>query len=170
MQPYRVKTVSQYHKFRGLPGPTHPLISVVRIEQIAQLRDDEPDHIVQDFYSVALKKNVNGTLRYGQQNYEFDEGKLFFIAPNQVYSLQAKKDLTHSGWLLLIHPDFFWSTSLTKKMRQYEYFGTRCTKLFICQQRRKKPLSEFCKAFRENAIPILITSVSPLLFPKSNYC
>ena len=123
MQPYRLKTVSQYHKFRGLPGPAHPLISVFRIEEIAKLKDDEPHHIIQDFYSVALKKNVNCTLRYGQQEYDFDEGKMFFIAPNQVYSLQAKNNLTHSGWLLLIHPDFFWNTSLAKKIKKHEYFG-----------------------------------------------
>ena len=123
MRPYRIKTISQYHKFRGLPGPPHPLISVFRIEEIAKLKADEPHRIIQDFYSVALKKNVNGTLQYGQQAYDFDEGKLFFIAPNQIYSLRANKNLTHSGWLLLIHPDFFWNTSLLKKIKQYEYFG-----------------------------------------------
>ncbi|WKN41689.1 helix-turn-helix domain-containing protein [Tunicatimonas pelagia] len=123
MQPYRLKTISQYHKFRGLSGPAHPLISVFPIGDISQLRDDEPDHIIQDFYSVALKKNVNATLHYGQHEYDFDGGRMIFIAPNQVYSLRAKKNLTHSGWMLLIHPDFFWNTSLLKKIKQYEYFG-----------------------------------------------
>ena len=27
-----------------------------------------------------------------------------------------------SGWILLIHPDFIWNTSLAKNIRQYEYF------------------------------------------------
>ncbi|MEM6380223.1 MAG: AraC family transcriptional regulator, partial [Bacteroidota bacterium] len=123
MLPYRLKSISQYHRLRGLPGPAHPLISVFRIEQIQNLRDDEPSHLVQDFYSIALKKNVNATLNYGQQEYHFDDGKLIFIAPNQVYSLKASNNLTHSGWLLLVHPDFFWNTILVKKIKQYEYFG-----------------------------------------------
>ena len=27
-----------------------------------------------------------------------------------------------SGWILLIHPDFFWGTSLAKTIKKYEYF------------------------------------------------
>ncbi len=120
---YQIKTVSQYHKFRGLPGPAHPTISILRIEDITELRDDEPIRLINEFYMVALKKNVNATMKYGQQEYDFDEGTLIFLAPNQLYSIRANGDLTHSGWLLLIHPDFFWNTSLMKKIKNYEYFG-----------------------------------------------
>ncbi len=28
-RPYRIKTISEFHKFRGLPLPKHPLISVI---------------------------------------------------------------------------------------------------------------------------------------------
>ena len=28
-----------------------------------------------------------------------------------------------TGWMLLIHPDFFWNTPLAKTIKQYEYFG-----------------------------------------------
>jgi AraC family transcriptional regulator, transcriptional activator of pobA len=30
--------------------------------------------------------------------------------------------LKRSGWMLLIHPDFLWNTSLAKTIKQYEYF------------------------------------------------
>jgi len=138
MPPYRIKTISQYHRFRGLPGPEHPLISVFRVEEIAKLREDEPAHLMQDFYSIALKKDVNATVQYGQQKYSFDEGKLFFIAPNQVYSIQVKKKLTHSGWVLLIHPDFFWNTPLTKTIHQYEYFGYAVNEALDLSEKEEK--------------------------------
>ena len=32
-------------------------------------------------------------------------------------------ELKHSGWVLFIHPDFLWNTTLAKKIRQYEYFS-----------------------------------------------
>ena len=171
MQPYRLKTVSQYHRFRGLPGPTHPLISVVRIEQIAQLRDDEPEHLVQDFYSVALKKQVNGTLRYGQQNYEFNEGRLFFIAPHQVYSLRAKKELTHTGWLLLVHPDFFWNTSLLKNIKQYEYFGYSVHEALYLSEREEETMVGVLQSIEEEchanidpfSKPVIISQLELLL-------
>ncbi len=122
MQPHRFQTVWQYHKFRGIAGPAHPLISVVSIEDIKKLNDEEPQRLIQDFYMVALKNNVNATMQYGQQEYDFNEGTLIFLAPNQLYAIQADSDLTHTGWLLLIHPDFFWNTSLAKNIKNYEYF------------------------------------------------
>ena len=123
MQPHKFKTISEYHQFRGLPKPEHPLVSVINFESIKQINDDEPKHIVQDFYAIALKKNINCKMNYGQQEYDFDEGTMFFISPGQVYSIQANAALTHTGWLLLIHPDFFWNTSLSKTIKQYEYFS-----------------------------------------------
>ena len=171
MQPYRIKTISQYHTFRGLAGPPHPLISVFRIEEIAKLRADEPHHIMQDFYSVALKKNVNGTLQYGQQAYDFDKGKLFFIAPNQVYSLRANQNLTHSGWLLLIHPDFFWNTSLLKKIKQYEYFGYSVHEALCLSEKEEDTMVGILQSIREEchsnidtfSKPVIISQIELLL-------
>lgn len=71
---------------------------------------------------VALKKNVNATMQYGQRAYDFDEGALIFLAPNQVYSIQANNALSHKGWLLLIHPDLFWNTSLCETIKKYKFF------------------------------------------------
>ena len=121
--PYRLRSIAQYHRFRGLPGPAHPLVSVVRIEDIARLRDDEPARLVQSFYSVALKTNVNAQLGYGRTDYDFGTGRLVFIAPDQVYSLTAVGDLTHTGWLLLLHPDLLFGTPLAEGIRRYEFFG-----------------------------------------------
>ncbi|MGD1840978.1 MAG: helix-turn-helix domain-containing protein [Thermonemataceae bacterium] len=140
MQPYQLKTISQYHKFRGLSGPSHPLISVLRIEEITRLRDDEPIHLIQDFYTIALKKNVNATMHYGQQTYDFEEGKMIFIAPKQVYAIQAEKNLTHSGWLLSIHPDFFWNTSLMTQIQQYEYFGYAVSEALYLSEKEEKTI------------------------------
>lgn len=123
MKPKIFKTISEYHQFRGLPRPEHPMVSVINFESITHIRDDEPKSIVQDFYAIALKKNINCKMNYGQQEYDFDEGTMFFISPGQVYSIQANAALTHMGWLLLIHPDFFWNTSLSKTIKQYEYFS-----------------------------------------------
>jgi AraC family transcriptional activator of pobA len=51
-------------------------------------------------------------------------GILTFMAPGQVLSYQAQKgvEVRHSGWLLLIHPDFLWNTPLAKSIKQYGYF------------------------------------------------
>jgi len=120
--PQRIRSITEFHRVRGLPGPAHPLISVIDFGDIHQQSADTS--MVLDFYSIAMKRNVGGKFRYGQQEYDFDEGVLFFVAPGQVFSVSSPKGELpqHSGWLLLLHPDFFWNTSLTKKIRQYEYF------------------------------------------------
>lgn len=122
--PLRVKTISDYHRVMGLPKPEHPLISVINFESIKQLPYKESISLVFDFYSISMKKDFNAKMKYGQQAYDFDEGIMFFISPGQVFGVQIEKGVTirHSGWMLLIHPDFLWNTSLAKTMKQYEYF------------------------------------------------
>lgn len=80
--------------------------------------------LVFDFYSIALKRNFNAKIKYGQQEYDFDEGILFFISPGQVFRIEHNKDdaMNQSGWMLLIHPDFLWNTPLARTITQYEYF------------------------------------------------
>jgi AraC-like DNA-binding protein len=124
MQPHRIKTISEYHRFMGLPKPEHPLISVINFESIKQLPSNGPISLVFDFYSISLKRNFNARFKYGQQEYDFDEGIMFFMSPGQVFGVEIDSGsaLKHSGWMLLVHPDFLWNTPLAKTIKQYEYF------------------------------------------------
>ncbi|WP_257669494.1 helix-turn-helix domain-containing protein [Parapedobacter tibetensis] len=125
-QIHRIKTISEFHKLRGLSNPEHPLISLVDYRQISHSPENNQVSWIQDFYTIGLKRNVCGKFRYGQQEYDFDEGLMSFIAPGQVFSvelLDSEESVQPSGWLLLIHPDFLWNTSLAKGIKQYEFFG-----------------------------------------------
>lgn len=125
-QPVRIKTISEYHRLMDLPKPEHPLISVINLESLTRLpvSNTERVSLVYDFYSISLKRNHPSEIQftYGQNSYDFDEGILFFMAPNQVFSIDVKTAQARSGWILFIHPDFIWNTSLAKSIRQYEYF------------------------------------------------
>jgi len=124
IQHHRIKTITQYHQLMGLPKPEYPLISVINFESIKRLPVDEKISMVFDFYSISLKRDFNAKIKYGQQEYDFDEGVMFFISPGQVFGVEIEKgrEIKHSGWLLLVHPDFLWNTPLAKTIRQYEYF------------------------------------------------
>ncbi|MEY8759684.1 helix-turn-helix domain-containing protein [Chryseobacterium tongliaoense] len=123
-QPVRLKTITEFHRFRGLEKPEHPLISVVDYSTIRNLPENTELSWILDFYSISIKRTSNTRIKYGQQEYDFDEGVMFFMAPGQVFSITADPDSTiqHSGWILLIHSDFLWNTSLAKTIKQYEYF------------------------------------------------
>ncbi|MFD2937644.1 helix-turn-helix domain-containing protein [Spirosoma flavum] len=119
---YRIDTISAYHQLANLPKPCHPLVSVVRFEDIKPGRIEKPQSLVNNFYSIALKRNFNGRMKYGQQAIDFDEGVMHFLAPGQVLTITTDEVHEHTGWLLMIHPDFLWGTPLAKGIRAYDYF------------------------------------------------
>ena len=125
LTPIHIKTIAEYHRLRELAKPEHPLISVIKFENLKRLSTDSPISLIHNFYTIALKKNFNAKMKYGQQDFDFDEGIMHFMSPKQVLSIQAsaEEEFKHTGWLLLIHPDFLWNTPLSKKIKQYEYFS-----------------------------------------------
>ncbi|WP_231565548.1 helix-turn-helix domain-containing protein [Psychroserpens sp. Hel_I_66] len=108
-----------------MPKPEHPLISVINLDELPILSSNGQSNWVFDFYSIALKHNFDSDIKYtyGQQTYDFDEGVLFFISPNQVFSVKANGNYKLSGWMLLVHPDFLWQSPLSKTIKKYEYFS-----------------------------------------------
>lgn len=124
MEPYQMKTISQYHQVLGIAKPEHPLVSVISMDDFKPPAGNSRISVVFDFYVISLKRNFEGKIKYtyGQQAYDFDEGVMFFIAPKQVFSFDADQDYKTSGWMLLVHPDFLWGTPLAKTIRQYEFF------------------------------------------------
>lgn len=126
MTTQRIKTISEFHRLRGLPKPEHPLISVIDFADVKRPANIGEVNWVFDFYQISVKRGFDGKMRYGQQKYEFDynEGIMFFMSPNQVFRIEAgnAKEEKKSGFMLQIHPDFLWNTSLAKTIKQYEYF------------------------------------------------
>ena len=124
-QLYRIKTISEYHRLAGLPKPEHPLISVVNFDGIKQILLNKQINIVSDLYSISLKHALGVKIKYGQQQYDCDEGVMFFLSPNQVFGVEIGENPTieRSGRMLLIHPDFLWNTPLAKTIKQYDFFG-----------------------------------------------
>jgi AraC family transcriptional regulator, transcriptional activator of pobA len=122
--PHRVRSIAEFHQFRGLPKPEHPLISVIDMSTFDPSHNLGPMNIVFDFYSIAMKRNFSARMRYGQQQYDFDEGTMFFMSPGQVFSIEfdPNAEPKQTGWMMLIHPDFLWNTALAKKIKQYEFF------------------------------------------------
>lgn len=125
MKPLRIKTISEFHQMNQLPPPEHPLISVVDYAQVAAAKKDNPTQsTVADYYSISVKRGLSGKMRYGQQEYDFDEGVMYFLAPRQVLQASPVSGLhkNPSGWILLIHPDFLWNTALARTIKLYEFF------------------------------------------------
>ena len=149
--PYRVKTISEFHQTRGLLQPEHPLISIVDYSDITHTGESGEHSWLLDFYSISIKRNPGAKIRYGQQQYDFDEGVMFFIAPGQVYSVTVDTNAPtmHTGWMLLIHPDFLWHTSLAKTIRRYEYFDYSVNEALFLSEKEESILMNIIQNIRQ---------------------
>ena len=118
--PYRIKSITEIHRLMDLPKPNHPLVSIIDLKGLKA--DPDINAVIFDLYVVSMKRGCD-KLIYGQQRYDFDEGLMAFMSPGQI--LRGEDGgVPHNleGWMLFIHPDFLWGTSLAKKIKKYEYF------------------------------------------------
>ncbi|MCD0465963.1 AraC family transcriptional regulator [Flavobacterium sp. ENC] len=150
-QTQRIKTISEFHRLRGLPKPEHPLISVVNYNDIVRPADIGDVNWILDFYQISLKRGINGKLKYGQQQYDFDEGIMFFISPNQVFRIEADAGISteKSGWMLLIHPDFLWTGGLSKIIRQYDFFDYSVSEALFLSDKEETTITGIINHIRQ---------------------
>ena len=151
LKPHEVKTVSEFHRLTGLPVPEHPLLSVTNFDSFIQKPFNEPVSFIFNFYSIYLKRISNAKFKYGQQASDFDEGVLFFMAPGQVFSIEVEKGeaLKPSGWIILIHPDFIWNTTLAKIIKQYEFFNYSVNEALHLSNKEEKKIVNIIRSIRQ---------------------
>lgn len=119
-----IESVSQVHQSLGLPSPKHPLISVLKTDAIDDYSDFTNVRVVNNLYQIAFKEMMAGSLNYGRNSYDFQDGTLIFTAPNQVseYTTRSGGDLNLKGWSLVFHPDLIRRSDLAEKISGYGFF------------------------------------------------
>lgn len=141
------KKISDYHKFANITAPEHPLISLIDYCLINYPDDLEALKWKQDYFTIGLKRNIKYKFFYGQQEYDFDEGIMTFIANNQVMNLGSNPNITlkPSGYLLLIHPDFLWNTDLVKKIKNFDFFGYKVNEALFLSKKEEQMMIDILK-------------------------
>jgi AraC family transcriptional activator of pobA len=121
---HKFESLSDAHRAFGLPGPAHPLISLINGANTPVDRSVLSQSHVLSFYKISYKPRLSGKLKYGQDYYDFDEGGLLFASPNQIIGGHGDDNTGQcSQYTLLIHPDFLWNYPLAKTIRQYGFFS-----------------------------------------------
>ena len=141
---FRLNSLSEFHTLCKLPQPEHPLISLIDYSEVAYPFDENKVSWIQEFYSIGLKRNVAAKFNYGQQVYDFNKGVLSFISPLQFLKIEINQSaiVQPSGWLLLIHPDFFWNTPLSKKIDSFEFFGYAANEALFLSEREEMVIEQ----------------------------
>lgn len=136
---FRIKSITEIHRLMGLPKPHHPLIGIFDFSLIN--KDTDTDAVIFDLYVITLKRGCD-KLIYGQQQYDFDEGLMAFLAPGQILRGEkggVPKNL--EGWMLFIHPDFLWNTALAGKIKKYEYFDYAVNEALFLSDKEEKVIN-----------------------------
>jgi AraC-like DNA-binding protein len=168
------KTISEFHEFRQLPKPQHPLLSVIDVGATPDLGEEEPSSLLLDFYAISVKRMSNVTIKYGQHPFDFNEGIMSFMAPSQVFSLAVTdkaEAVEKSGWVLNIHPDFIWNTPLAKTIERYDFWDYSLTEALFLSAKEEATITgiihtieqEYSSAIDRFSKQIIISQVESLL-------
>jgi AraC-like DNA-binding protein len=135
----RIKSITEYCRLANIDKPEHPLIAVI---DYSKVQYQHVGGLTFDYYCIGLKRNVASKMYYGQQEYDFDEGVMSFIAPGQVLRFQPLPDnpIKPTGYLLLIHPDFIWGTNLASTIKKYEFFNYAVNEALFLSDKEEKVL------------------------------
>lgn len=172
--PYPINSISELHRLLELPKPKHPLISVINFEETKCFDDESLRSVSYNFYCIAIKKNFEGKMRYGQQYYDFDEGVMTFFSPTQVITTDIVAGLKLSGYWLVVHPDFIRNYPLGKSIKEYGYFSYSVSEalhlsedeeneIFLIMQHIQK---EYRSAIDNFSQDVIVSQIDLLL----NYC
>jgi AraC family transcriptional regulator, transcriptional activator of pobA len=119
-QPATFNSLNKLHKALAMPAPLHPLISVSNFYE-AEAGEELADGVLLNFYQIALKNYFEGSIKYGQTQYDFNEGGLLFTAPNQLMASGGGEEECE-GLTLIFHPDFLKGYELADKIKSYGFF------------------------------------------------
>lgn len=118
----RIRSISEFFAAGNWGKPRHPLIEVIDVTNIdySDAEKYKGVKLTSDLYSIILKDGNCGMM-YGRNRYDFNEGVLQFMAPNQVVSSDSHIESTY-GFYLVFHPDLIRNFDLGKRMGQYTFF------------------------------------------------
>ncbi|WP_111670179.1 helix-turn-helix domain-containing protein [Algoriphagus litoralis] len=136
--PYRIKSISELHRLFDLPKPDHPLISVIDFSLLDFGKGEVWKNFCHDFYCVACKLGTSGKMKYGQQDFDFDEGMMSFTKPGQVFSVTEVTEDRADGYMLVFKPELIRHYELGRQISQYGFFGYSLAEALHLSEKEKE--------------------------------
>ena len=118
-----IKSVTQIHNSLGLQKPKHPLVSIIPMSKLSSYDYGDFTYVM-DLYQISLKTGVTGSITYGRNSYDFQEGTMVFSKPGQSMSYADNEQTEEEdGWMLIFHPDLIRKSELGKSIDSYTFFS-----------------------------------------------
>ncbi|MEM7369148.1 MAG: helix-turn-helix transcriptional regulator [Bacteroidota bacterium] len=146
----QIETISQVHTFYGFSKPNHPLVSVIPINDAISNFDYGDKSYALNLYQVSLKLGISGSLSYGRNSYDFQEGTMVFSKPNQVLKVVDQTHMTDSaGWTLFFHPDLIRKSELGRTIEDYSFFSYEVHEALHLSEKERISLTDLVHKIEE---------------------
>lgn len=175
---HKFDKVNEYNNLTG-HETLHPLVTVIDFSRSKPWLwpggDAKTIKVNYGLYCIFLKEIKCGDLKYGCNNYDYQEGSLIFIAPGQVVEVEDfGNKFQPKGYALMFHPDLIHGTSLGKHIHDYSFFGYESNEALHLSERERKTFLDCLSKIRyelEHVIDkhskrLIVSNIEMLL----NYC
>ena len=169
---HKYNTVNEYNKAMGIET-FHPLVTLVDFSK-SNFQGEFPEGHNFGFYTIFLKEQKCGDLKYGRNYYDYQEGTLVFLAPDQIVRIENRLPHKPKGWALMFHADLIRGTSLGKAIKDYTFFSYEVFEaLHLSEEERKTILecfsniqSELTHSIDKHSQRLIVSNIELFL----NYC
>lgn len=137
-----IDSVQQCNDYFGVET-LHPLVSVI------EGLKGKPLHYCRKMYNlyiVLIKDTDCGSLKYGRNIYDYQQGAMLFLSPGQVMGSQDDGKLRQpEGWVLAFHPELLRGTPLSQIIKNFTYFSYTANEALHLSEQERKTIIECMK-------------------------
>lgn len=119
----------------------HPLVTVIDLAKVIH-EGEYPEGHSFGYYTVFLKEQKCGDMKYGRNYYDYQEGTLVFLAPEQIVRIENRQPHRPKGWTLMFHPDLLRGTALGRAIKEYTFFSYDVFEALHLSEEEKKTVLE----------------------------
>lgn len=143
---WKMDTIEDANRLLGVET-LHPMISVVNLSTLDSMKIGRKSFGV---YSIFLKELDCGTVAYGRNKYDYQQGTLIFIAPGQIAGAEKREIKSNpKGWVLMFHPDLLYGTPLARAMKNYHFFSYSSNEALHLSERERQIIINGFKEIQE---------------------
>jgi len=173
-----IATVSDFHNILEIDAPKHPLITIIRHESRNFKFRFGDNKYLNELYLIALRNSESGSIGYGRNSYDFDQGTMIFMKPGQVNTPgdvnPEKVNWAINGWTMVFHPDLLRKSVLFEKMESYSFFSYEVSEALHLSQEERQTITNLIDKIQleinqttDQHSQVIITSNIELIL---NYC
>lgn len=119
------------------PASFHPLVALMNYSDVKIPLAEGGSRFSLGFYKISFKTSFRGKVKYGPGYYDFQEGGLAFLAPDQVVTM-SEDSASYEGFSLYFHADLIRGYPLGNHIHQFGFFSYAVSEALFLSGKEKR--------------------------------